>query len=102
MQAPVIGEVADGVFENLEFAGLDGQAVEHDGPVDDPEDRERTESTSVGGGAQGETHRHPVCGYGDYQSRGQADDGRLPGGGACDSDGEKQRQNGQSGDRGRP
>ena len=43
LQAPVRREAADRVLDDLEVAGLERDAIQHDGPEDDPADRQQAE-----------------------------------------------------------
>ena len=50
LEARVGGEATEGVLDDLELAGLDGDAEEEDGGEDNPRDGEETKGSAVGGG----------------------------------------------------
>ena len=65
LQARVAREAADGILDDFELPGVDGDAIEHDCPEDDPADGEESEGRTVGSGADGEADGHTVHEEGD-------------------------------------
>ena len=57
---PVRGQAADRVLDDLEVARLERESVEHDGPVDDPRDRQEAERGAHQRRGSGELHRHAI------------------------------------------
>ena len=60
LQAAIVGQAADRVLDDLEFAGVDREAVQHDRAEHDPRDRENTERRAVERREDGHRHRHAV------------------------------------------
>ncbi len=61
LKAMVVGQAADGVLDDLEFTGVDGDAVEHDRRKDDPADGEQAERRAVSDGAEHVRNRHLIA-----------------------------------------
>ena len=60
LQPAIVGQPADRVLDDLELAGIDRQAVQHDRAEHDPRDRENPERGAVDRGDEGHLHRHAV------------------------------------------
>ena len=75
MQAAVAADAGDGVFDDLEIAGLDGHVIHEDGAQDDPANGEETVGSSHEGGGTGKSGRHAEDQDGDTQRGSQSGQG---------------------------
>jgi hypothetical protein len=78
LQAPVVGQAADRVLDDLEFPGVHRQAIQHDRRKDDPRDREETVGGAVDRRDERELERHPVDHERDDQRRAERRERRHP------------------------
>ena len=80
LQTRVVGEVADGILEQIELAALQRHAVEQDGGEDHPADGQQAERRAVGGGGEELSQRHAVDSRGHQRGRAQPHQRGHPGG----------------------
>ncbi len=101
LQARISGETAYRVADDRELSGFLGQPIEHDGPVDDPDDGQEAECRAEGCRAEHEGQRHSVDPAGDQAGGEQAQQARLPGGHSQQAQRDEQDENRQRGAAGR-
>ena len=66
----------DGVLDDFEIAGFDGDVVDEDGAQNDPADREQSIGGAHQGGGAGQLRRHSKDQDGDAKRRGQSGQAR--------------------------
>ena len=94
LEATVRGEVADGVLDDFEVAGFEGDAVEEDGGEDNPADGQEAEGGSVGDRAKDRRGGHAVGEEGDGDSGNEATQAGHPCRFAKDAEHQKQSDDG--------
>ena len=90
LQAAILAEGADGVFDDLELARLERDSVEDERGDDDPADREQTKSGAVNHRGPGLGHGHPENADGQYQSDAEGAEAGYPTGLAFDAQHEEE------------
>jgi hypothetical protein len=80
LQPAVVGEASHRVLDDLELAGVDHEAVQHDRAEHDPRDREQAIGRAVDHRDERQARRHSVGHEGDDQTGGKRAHRRDPGG----------------------